>query len=109
MSRTEKRNAKSNRRKNSPKKKNKLFYILMTVAAVLLCVICVTEIVTYHHKNVELEKRKERLETLLSDEDLRQQALEDEEVYVKTKEFIEEKARSIGYVYPDEIIFKKGD
>lgn len=104
------RNAESNRKKNTSKKKKRAaVYIFAGIMVILVCVVFGMQIIKYRHKNAELEKRKERLETLLSDEDLRQKALEDEEVYVKTKEFIEEKARSIGYVYPDEIIFKKGD
>ncbi len=109
MSSAKRRNAESNRRNASKKKKRAAVYVLAGVIVILVCVLFGTQIIKYRHKNAELEKRKERLETLLSDEDLRQKALEDEEVYVKTKEFIEEKARSIGYVYPDEIIFKKGD
>ena len=34
----------------------------------------------------------------------RLEALEEEKVYIQTQKYIEEKAKSIGYVYPDEII-----
>ena len=58
-------------------------------------------------QNTELKARKERLTELLSEETLRSEALEEEKVYIQTKKYIEEKAKSIGYVYPDEIIFRK--
>lgn len=57
--------------------------------------------------NIELKARKARLEELLAEENLRMQELEEEKIYVQTQKYIEEKAKSIGYVYPDEIIFRK--
>ena len=62
-----------------------------------------------NRKNAELEKRRERLEQLIAEEEQRRTELEDEENYVQTRKYIEEKAKSIGYVYPDEIIFREDD
>lgn len=91
----------------SAKRKRTVLYSLLAAVVVIFCVVFGTQIVKLHHKNVELEKRKVRLEQLLAQEQLRSQELDDAEVYTKTKKFIEEKAKSIGYVYPDEIIFRK--
>lgn len=84
-----------------------LLYVLLTAVVLVFCIVFGTQIIKLNHKNKELEKRKQRLEQLLVDEELRAKELEDAEVYTKTKKFIEEKAKSIGYVYPDEIIFRK--
>ncbi len=84
-------------------------FILAGVVIIAFMVMAGTQIVSLSKKNAELEARKERLEEMIESEELRQLELEDEEAYVKTVEFIEKKARSIGYVYSDEIIFKQED
>ena len=87
--------------------KRKLLYILIIAGVLIVCIVFGIQIVKIHQSNKELEQRKERLERLVEEESKRAEELDDEEEYVKTKEFIEQKAKSIGYVYPDEIIFKK--
>jgi len=96
-------------KKREVNKKKVTIYILGALVVVIVCIIAGINISNHNKKNAELQQRKERLEALLEDEKLRQESLEDEAVYVRTKEFIEDKARSIGYVYPDEIIFKKSN
>ena len=82
MSSAKRRNAESNRRNASKKKKRAAVYVLAGVIVILVCVLFGTQIIKYRHKNAELEKRKERLETLLSDEDLRQKGLcQDQRIY----------------------------
>ncbi len=93
----------------SRNQKRLILRILIAAAVILFCAIMLVQIVKVNHKNAELKIRKERLEQLIEDEKLRRQDLEDEAVYVKTRKYIEEKAKSIGYVYPDEIIFREDD
>ena len=85
--------------------------IAIIIAILLICVCCIfgIEIAKYKKKNQQLQAIKERLDEKLYDQELRQELLDDEEAYVQTIQYIEEKAKSIGYVYPDEIIFKKAD
>ena len=71
------------------------------------CVILVTQILDVKARNEELEVRKERLRQQIEEQERYKAELDDEEKYVKTRAYIEEKAKSIGYVYPDEIIFKQ--
>ena len=80
---------------------------MIAVVFVVGCFVLSVEIIQLKAKNAELEARKTRLEELLADENLRKELLENEEVYIQTKKYIEEKAKAIGYVYPDEIIFRK--
>lgn len=80
---------------------------MIIAVALCACVFLIVRIATNQRKIKELETRKERLETLLDSETLRQQELDNKEVYVQTQKYIEERAKAIGYVYPDEIIFRK--
>lgn len=93
----------------SGRQKRIILRILVAAAVILFCVITIFEIVKINHKNAELKIRLERLEEKISEEQARRLDLENEEVYVKTRKYIEEKAKSIGYVYPDEIIFREDD
>ena len=87
--------------------KRKLFLTLVLVVVVFGCAFLGLQIYNLKKQNTELKARKERLTELLSEELLRSEALEEEKVYIQTQKYIEEKAKSIGYVYPDEIIFRK--
>ena len=98
------------RQKKKGMKKRSIVLIILA-AVVFLAVGSVTgmQILQLRTKRAELEARKNRLEELLEDEKLRKEMLENEEVYIQTKKYIEEKAKAIGYVYPDEIIFRKDE
>ena len=84
-----------------------IFMILVLTVVVIGCAFFGLQIYNLKKQNTELKARKERLTELLSEEVLRSEALEEEKVYIQTQKYIEEKAKSIGYVYPDEIIFRK--
>ena len=90
-------------------RRNRIIAFFVGIAIVFFCVLLITQILNVRNKNAEMEARKARLEEQLAQQQERQAELDDEENYVKTREYIEEKAKSIGYVYPDEIIFKKAD
>ena len=89
--------------------KRKLLIVLVVCAAIAACVLLITQIVKREQANAELRLRKERLEALIAEQETRREELEEEADYVKTEKYIEEKAKSIGYVYPDEIIFREND
>ena len=97
------------KKKNGTKKRRIILAVMIIAVFIVACVFFTAEIMQLKAKNAELEARKERLEELLSDETLRREMLENEEVYIQTKKYIEEKAKEIGYVYPDEIIFRKDE
>ena len=90
-------------------RKNRIIALFVGVIAVFFCIVLITQIKDVRARNRELEVRQERLEQQIKEQDRRQDELEDEEKYVKTREYIEEKAKALGYVYPDEIIFKQED
>lgn len=90
-------------------KLRKILTLMIIAVVVVGCAFLIIKITTNQKRINELEARKERLETLLESETLRQEELDNKEVYVQTQKYIEERAKAIGYVYPDEIIFRKGD
>lgn len=96
-------------KKNGVKKQGIVLLVLAIVVFLAIGSMIVMQIIQLRAKHAELEARKTRLEELLEDENLRKEMLENEEVYVQTKKYIEEKAKAIGYVYPDEIIFRKDE
>ncbi|MBR3243774.1 MAG: hypothetical protein IKF90_13950 [Parasporobacterium sp.] len=96
-------------KKSGTRKRRLILAIMIAVVFVGGCSLLFMEIFQLRAKNAELELRKARLEQLLEDENLRKGMLENEEVYIQTKKYIEEKAKAIGYVYPDEIIFRKDE
>ena len=90
-------------------RKNRIIAFFVGIVAVFFCIILVTQILEVRSKNQELSVRSERLDQQIEEQKHRQAELDDDEEYVKTREYIEEKAKAIGYVYPDEIIFKQED
>ena len=95
--------------KNGTKTRRVILTILIIVVFIVAFLFFGSEIFQLREKRKELEARKERLEELLENETLRKETLANEEVYIQTRKYIEEKAKEIGYVYPDEIIFRKDE
>ena len=57
----------------------------------------------------QLEKQEAKLQTELESQQQRRDDLEEQRVYVQTKKYIEEMAKKLGLVYPNEIIFKPNE
>lgn len=82
--------------------------LIIGVVAVFSTVI----VVNIHNSSQTLRELREQESKLQIqyDEQLKlAEELEKKEVYVKTNAYIEEQARKIGLVYPDEVIFKPED
>ncbi len=54
----------------------------------------------------ELNAQKDKLQSEIDKEEKRTLELEELRVYVKTMKYVEERAKQLGLVYPDEIIYK---
>lgn len=54
----------------------------------------------------ELAAKENNLQTVYEQESERTEKLEEEKIFVQTRQYIEEAAKKLGFVYPDEIIFK---
>ena len=95
---------------NSTKKKIRRNRILMAVLVPVFIgaiVFLSFQITKYNRENEELETKKAALEEKLEEQLERKDELENEKELIRTKQYIEEKARAIGYIYPDEIVFKE--
>lgn len=92
------------------KEKKKFILVLLGLGVLLvLSIFLFAESSSVGRQNKEDEERRARLEELLNEEKKREIELMDAEAYVQTRKYIEEKAKSIGYVYPDEIIFREDE
>lgn len=98
-----------NRQVKAKLRRNRIIAALIGAAVVFVCLVMIGEISNSIKRNEEKEARKARVNEQIELEEQRAVALDDEEEYIKTREYVEEKAKSIGYVYPDEIIFKRED
>lgn len=87
-------------------KTNRLGIISIAVVVLLLSAVLSWKISVLHGKNNQLSARKSELQILLDEQYEREKELEEQRIYVQTKKYIEEKAKDLGYIYPDEIIFK---
>ena len=54
----------------------------------------------------KLNKEKDKLMSQIEEEEKRTLELEELRVYVKTMKYVEERAKQLGLVYPNEIIYK---
>lgn len=54
----------------------------------------------------QLEARENKLAKEYEQEQQKSEELEEERAYVQTKMYVEEMAKKLGLVYPDEIIYK---
>ena len=90
-------------------RRNRIIAIFIGAAVIFFCVLMAGQIINSRNNNRDQEARKKRLDEQIAMQEERRAELDDEEAYIKTREYIEEKAKSIGYVFPDEIIFKKED
>ena len=96
----------STRVSEKKRKSNRLgVFAIVSATIIVIVAICI--------QNSRLEKKLERLQEkeqyyaeLLEEENKRTAELEEYAKYVKTKAYIEESAKKLGLVYPDEIIFK---
>ena len=88
------------------KKKGKTGALLISVIVLFFGGLMWSQIDDSKAELKELKNQKTKLEARYEEEMTEQENLEERRVYVQTKKYIEEKAKAIGYVYPDEIIYK---
>ncbi|MDE7156566.1 MAG: septum formation initiator family protein [Lachnospiraceae bacterium] len=64
------------------------------------------QIKNMEQEDKELAAKVNGLQTTYEQESSRTEELEAQKIYVQTKQYIEEMAKKLGLVYPDEIILK---
>lgn len=94
------------KRRKRRRNQNKLGIISITIVVLMLSSVLTVKTINLREKNQELIEKKEQLEQTLEDQTQRKQQLEDQRAYVQTNDYIEEKAYDLGYIYPNEVIYK---
>jgi cell division protein FtsB len=92
--------------KRKTKKDGKMGFFGIFLVVSIFAIFMYTRIEASNKDLSVLEEKKTEIETELSKETDRQKDLEKEKVYVKTKMYVEDMAKKLGLVYPDEIIYR---
>lgn len=101
----------SRKKGNQKSKKNGLGnrMALMGITAVVLSLAIVVNVSasSMKEKDLEYQAREANLEKILAEEKSRAAKLEEERIYVQTKQYVEKVAKEkLGLVNPDEILLK---
>lgn len=78
---------------------------VIAIAAIFIFMLGI-QIKNMEQEDKELAAKVNDLQTTYEQECSRTAELEAQKIYVQTKQYIEEMAKKLGLVYPDEIIFK---
>ena len=78
----------------------------MILVVVVFCAVMIIKTMEGKEELYELDIKEKKLTEQLEAEQLRNEELEERRVYVQTKMYVEEMAKKLGLVYPDEIIYK---
>lgn len=101
---------KQNRRRSIKKRgKNKMGILGIASVVVILGIVLFYNVNQSQEEIRQLEKQEAKLQTELESQQQRRDDLEEQRVYVQTKKYIEEMAKKLGLVYPNEIIFKPNE
>lgn len=91
------------------KKKGKLAAFGISLIVAVFAIIMYAQIKDSQAELRALQRQETKLAAQYEEEQKRAEQLEERRVYVQTKKYVEEVAKEIGYVYPDEIIYKPQD
>lgn len=95
------------KRKKRDRLGNRMAILGITFVVISMAVVVNLRGASLKDKDLEYRIREENLEQQLADEESRAAALEEERIYVQTKQYIEKTAKEkLGLVKPDEILLK---
>lgn len=90
------------------RKQNKSAVLCVSLITLMLLGVMSVQILSLYGRNQSYQEKEQELQTQLESEQQRQLELKEYEEYVKTKEYIEQTAKTkLGLAYPNEIIFKE--
>lgn len=90
-------------------KKKKTHKAAMVTIFIVVAFFCGVLSISNRNKQKELDedlKEIEKLEAQIKEQEERTLSLDALKVYVTTMKYVEDKAKELGLVYPDEIVFK---
>lgn len=88
------------------KKTHKIAMIMIFFVVAFLCGAMYISTQSGKEELAKLNEQKDKLQAQIEEEEKRSLELEELRVYVKTMKYVEERAKQLGLVYPDEIIYK---
>ncbi len=81
----------------------------ISALALLFCIVIGAQMIQKYNTLKELKQQEKELNQQYQDELALSEELKEQEAYVKTDDYVEEMARQLGLLYPDEVIFKPED
>lgn len=88
------------------KKKGKFVALVTSMIVLFFAVVMCMQIKDAKDELKELQRQEAKYQEQYEEEQKRAAELEDRKVYVQTKQYVEEVAQSMGYVYPNQIVYK---
>ncbi|MCR5629757.1 septum formation initiator family protein [Eubacterium sp.] len=99
--------ARASKRRKKKRRSTSLYGLFLISAMALLIVVTLGINIRKSQKTLnELESKEAKLIEQKEEQLELREELEKRAVYVKTKAYVEEMAKKLGLVYPDEVIFK---
>ncbi len=94
------------------RKRKQSGFVLFLAMLIMFMVVtaCTVRSLGLYKKSKELKVVKASLETQLQEANIKSEQLKEKELYMQTKDYIEDEAKNkLGLVYPDEIVIKPKD
>lgn len=82
---------------------------MISFVVIAFCVVLGAQMIKKYNTLSDLKEQEEKLQRQYKKELQLSEELKDKEAYVKTDDYIEEMARNLGLLYPNEVIFKPED
>lgn len=82
---------------------------MISLVVIAFCVVLGAQMIKKYNTLSDLKEQEAKLQRQYKKELQLSEELKDKEAYVKTDDYIEEMARNLGLLYPNEVIFKPED
>lgn len=109
MSQEQRRNSTASRRLNDIRQRrirNKRMIMAISFVVLAFCIVMGAQMISKYNTLSELKEQERKLQQQYEEELKLSDELKDQESYVKTDDYVEEMARKLGLLYPNEVIFK---
>ncbi len=80
--------------------------ITISVVVMAFCIVMGAQMIKKYSTLKDLQAQEKKLQSQYQKELQLSEELKDQEEYVKTDDYVEEMARNLGLLYPNEVIFK---
>lgn len=88
------------------RKKGKMVTLGISLIVMFFVVIMCKQIKESKSELKVLARQEEKFQAQMEEVQKEAEELEERKIYVQTKKYVEEVAKRIGFVYPDEIVYK---